>query len=143
MLEKDLMVLSRGVREGRKTYGNTIKYIKMAVSSNFGNVFSVLVASAWLKFLPILPVHIVVQNLLYDLSQIAIPWDHMDEEFLTKPHTWSVKSILRFMACIGPVSSIFDITTFLFMFYFYHIQRPSDNVTQFQTAWFVESLLTH
>lgn len=142
MLEKDLMALSLGVREGRITYGNTIKYIKMAVSSNFGNVFSVLVASAWLKFLPILPVHIVVQNLLYDTSQIAIPWDTMDEEFLLKPRNWSVKSILLFMVCIGPVSCVFDIATFLFMYYYYDIQTNSDNVRIFQTAWFVESLLT-
>lgn len=142
LLEKDLGVVVDGVIFGRSTYGNTLKYIVMAVSSNFGNVFSMLVASSWLPFLPMLPIHVVVQNLLYDISQISIPWDHMDAEFLIVPHRWSMKSVLRFMVCIGPWSSVFDITTFLYMFYYFGIQTPNDNVTLFQTAWFTVGLLT-
>jgi len=142
LLEKSLLVLAKGVDVGRATYCNTIKYIKMAVSSNFGNVFSVTIASGWLPFLPMLPVHIVVQNLLYDLSQLAIPWDNVDPDFIKSPKNWETKSIIRFMACIGPISSIFDMTTFSFMWYYYNIQTPHDNVMMFQTAWFVEGLLT-
>lgn len=142
LLEKDLGVVVDGVIFGRATYGNTLKYIVMAVSSNFGNVFSMLVASSWLPFLPMLPIHVVIQNLLYDISQIAIPWDHMDPEFLIVPHRWSMKSVLRFMVWIGPWSSVFDITTFLYMFYYFGIQTPDDNVTLFQTTWFTVGLLT-
>lgn len=142
LLEKDLGVVVDGVIFGRSTYGNTLKYIVMAVSSNFGNVFSMLVASSWLPFLPMLPIHVVVQNLLYDISQISIPWDHMDPEFLIVPHRWSMKSVLRFMVFIGPWSSVFDITTFLYMFYYFGIQTPDDDVTLFQTAWFTVGLLT-
>lgn len=142
LLEKDLGVVVDGVIFGRSTYGNTLKYIVMAVSSNFGNVFSMLVASSWLPFLPMLPIHVVIQNLLYDISQISIPWDHMDPEFLIVPHRWSMKSVLRFMVWIGPWSSVFDITTFLYMFYYFGIQTPDDNVTLFQTTWFTVGLLT-
>lgn len=142
LLEKDLGVVVDGVIFGRSTYGNTLKYIVMAVSSNFGNVFSMLVASSWLPFLPMLPIHVVIQNLLYDISQIAIPWDHMDPEFLIVPHRWSMKSILRFMVWIGPWSSVFDITTFLYMYYYFGIQQPQDDVTLFQTTWFTVGLLT-
>lgn len=142
LLEKDLGVVVDGVIFGRSTYGNTLKYIVMAVSSNFGNVFSMLVASSWLPFLPMLPIHVVIQNLLYDISQISIPWDHMDNEFLIIPHRWSMKSVLRFMVWIGPWSSVFDITTFVFMFYYFGIQTPEDNVTLFQTTWFTVGLLT-
>lgn len=142
LLEKDLGVVVDGVIFGRATYGNTLKYIVMAVSSNFGNVFSMLVASSWLPFLPMLPIHVVIQNLLYDISQISIPWDHMDPEFLIVPHRWSMKSVLRFMVWIGPWSSVFDITTFLYMFYYFGIQTPADNVTLFQTTWFTVGLLT-
>lgn len=142
LLEKDLGVVVDGVIFGRATYGNTLKYIVMAVSSNFGNVFSMLVASSWLPFLPMLPIHVVIQNLLYDISQISIPWDHMDSEFLIVPHRWSMKSVLRFMVWIGPWSSVFDITTFLFMFYYFRIQTPEDDVTLFQTTWFTVGLLT-
>jgi Mg2+-importing ATPase len=97
LLEKSLMVLVKGVRQGRLTYGNTIKYIKMTASSNFGNVFSVLIASAWLPFLPMLPIHLVTQNLLYDFTQVIIPWDNMDEDFLAKPRNWSANDIGKFM----------------------------------------------
>lgn len=142
LLEKDLGVIVDGVIFGRSTYGNTLKYIVMAVSSNFGNVFSMLVASSWLPFLPMLPIHVVIQNLLYDISQISIPWDHMDPEFLIVPHRWSMKSVLRFMVWMGPWSSVFDITTFLYMFYYFGIQTPDDDFTLFQTTWFTVGLLT-
>lgn len=142
LLEKDLTVVVDGVITGRLTYGNTLKYIVMAVSSNFGNVFSILAASAWLPFQPMGSLHLLVQNLLYDISQIAIPWDHMDPEFLQVPHRWSMKSVLKFMVMIGPWSSVFDITTFLFMYFYFEIQTVSDNVRVFQTAWFTVGLLT-
>lgn len=112
LLEKSLLVLERGIIEGRRTFGNVIKYIKMTASSNFGNVFSVLVASAFLPFLPMLAVQLLVQNLLYDFSQIAIPWDRMDEDFIKTPRQWSAGTIATFMLCIGPISSLFDISTF-------------------------------
>ncbi|GJJ75433.1 P-type Mg2+ transporter [Entomortierella parvispora] len=142
LLEKSLTVIAEAVVLGRTTYGNTMKYIVMAISSNFGNVFSMLIASAWLPFLPMLPIHILVQNLMYDLSQTTIPWDRMDPEFLKVPHRWSMKSILRFMVFMGPWSSPFDITTFLFMWFHYGIQTIHDDVTMFQTAWFIEGSLT-
>jgi len=142
LLEKSLMVLARGVVLGRMVYYNTIKYIKMAVSSNFGNVFSITIASAWLPFLPILPSQIVISNLLYDLSQIAIPWDNVDPYLLKAPAKWNVRGIMKFMFILGPISSILDITTFIFLYYYFGIQTPSDNVGVFQTAWFVEGLMT-
>jgi len=143
LLEKSLIVVASGVRLGRITYGNTIKYIKMAVSSNFGNVFSVTYASAWLPFLPMLPTQIVLQNLLYDFSQLAIPWDSVDYEFIKTPRAWNWRSVLRFMFCIGPISSVFDATTFMFMWFYYGIQTADDpRVNQFQTAWFIEALVT-
>lgn len=142
LLEKDLGVVGDGVTIGRLTFGNTLKYIVMAVSSNFGNGFSVLVASSWLPFLPMLPIHILVQNLLYDVSQITIPWDHMDKEFLAVPHRWSMNVVLKFMIFMGIWSSVFDITTFLYMFYYYGIQTEQDDVLLFQTTWFTENLLT-
>ncbi|KAG0000481.1 hypothetical protein BGZ80_006357 [Entomortierella chlamydospora] len=143
LLEKSLTVIADSVILGRTTYGNTMKYIVMAISSNFGNVFSMLIASSWLPFLPMQPIHILTQNLIYDLSQTTIPWDTMDSEFLKVPHRWSMKSILRFMVFMGPWSSPFDIATFLFMWFHYRIQT-ADNplVTMFQTAWFVEGSLT-
>jgi Mg2+-importing ATPase len=117
LLEKNLMVLEEGVIEGRVTFGNIMKYIKMTASSNFGNVFSVLIASAFLPFLPMLPLQMLVQNLLYDISQLSIPFDRMDEEYLRKPRKWDAGDIGRFMVWIGPVSSVFDITTFWLMWY--------------------------
>jgi len=114
----------------------------MAVSSNFGNVFSILVACSWLPFLPMLPLQILIQNLLYDFSQIAIPWDHVDESFISCPQPWNVDNLLKFMAAIGPISSIFDITTFCFMWFYFGIQSPTDNVALFHSAWFVEGLIT-
>jgi len=143
LLEKSLLVIAESVLLGRTTYGNTMKYIVMGISSNFGNVFSMLVASSWLPFLPMMPLHILTQNLLYDISQTTIPWDHMDPEFLRVPHRWNIRSILRFMVFMGPWSSIFDITTFLFMWFKFDIKTAdSPLVTLFQTAWFTEGALS-
>ncbi|MDF3982769.1 magnesium-translocating P-type ATPase [Luteibacter sp. PPL201] len=141
LLEKNLMVLEEGVVEGRVTFGNIMKYIKMTASSNFGNVFSVLVASAFLPFVPMLPLQILVQNLLYDLSQLSIPFDRMDEEYLRRPRKWDAGDIGRFMVWIGPVSSVFDITTFWLM---WHVFGANDAAHQslFQSGWFIEGLLS-
>jgi P-type Mg2+ transporter len=141
LLEKNLMVLEEGVVEGRVTFGNIMKYIKMTASSNFGNVFSVLVASAFLPFLPMLPLQILVQNLLYDLSQLSIPFDRMDDEYLRVPRKWDAGDIGRFMVWIGPVSSVFDITTFWLM---WHVFGANDMAHQslFQSGWFIEGLLS-
>ncbi|MDR0326510.1 MAG: magnesium-translocating P-type ATPase [Oscillospiraceae bacterium] len=117
LMEKDLMVLEQGVIEGRKIYANIIKYIKMTASSNFGNMFSVLAASAFLPFLPMLPLQILVLNLIYDLSCITIPWDNVDMDYLKKPRAWEASSITKFMLWIGPISSIFDITTYALLFW--------------------------
>jgi Mg2+-importing ATPase len=141
LLEKNLMVLEEGVIEGRVTFGNIMKYIKMTASSNFGNVFSVLVASAFLPFLPMLPLQILVQNLLYDLSQLSIPFDRMDDEYLRKPRKWDAGDIGRFMVWIGPVSSIFDITTFLLMWHYFGA-NSSAHQALFQSGWFIEGLLS-
>ncbi|WP_028546823.1 magnesium-translocating P-type ATPase [Paenibacillus taiwanensis] len=141
LLEKSLMVLEEGVIEGRKTFGNIIKYIKMTASSNFGNVFSVLGASAFLPFMPMLPIHLLIQNLFYDISQLSIPWDNMDKEFLSKPRKWDAKSIGRFMLCIGPISSIFDYTTFFVMYYVFAANTIGEQ-SLFQSGWFIEGLLS-
>jgi Mg2+-importing ATPase len=141
LLEKSLMVLDEGVIEGRKTFGNTIKYLKMTASSNFGNALSVLVASAFLPFLPMLPIQILTLNLLYDLSQTSIPWDSMDPGYLTVPRKWRADDIGRFMLCMGPVSSIFDIAMFLILWHVFHANGPAKQAL-FQSGWFVESLLT-
>jgi Mg2+-importing ATPase len=127
--------------EGRKTFGNTIKYIKMTASSNFGNVFSVLIASAFLPFLPMLPIMLLVQNLLYDLSQTAIPFDRVDDEYLQKPRAWLVGDIGRFMLFIGPISSIFDLTTFALLYYVFQANTV-ESQSLFQSGWFVEGLLS-
>ncbi|MNP94399.1 Magnesium-transporting ATPase, P-type 1 [compost metagenome] len=141
LLEKSLMVLEEGVLEGRRTFANMLKYIKMTASSNFGNVFSVLVASAFIPFLPMLPMHLLVQNLLYDISQIAIPFDNVDEDMLKKPQRWQPGDVGRFMLFFGPISSIFDITTFALMWYVFDANTP-DHQTLFQSGWFVVGLLT-
>ena len=141
LLEKSLMVLEEGVLEGRKTFANMLKYIKMTASSNFGNVFSVLVASAFLPFLPMLPLHLLVQNLLYDVSQISIPFDNVDKEFLEKPQRWNPGEIGRFMVFFGPISSIFDISTFALMWFVFGANSP-DHQTLFQSGWFIEGLLS-
>ncbi|MGQ5525131.1 magnesium-translocating P-type ATPase [Chitinimonas sp. PSY-7] len=141
LLEKSLLVLVEGVREGRRTFSNMLKYIKMTASSNFGNVLSVLVASAFIPFLPMLPMHLLVQNLLYDISQIAIPFDHVDEELLQKPQHWHTEDIGRFMIFFGPISSVFDITTFAVMWFVFGAQTPEQQ-TLFQSGWFIVGLLT-
>ncbi|MGW2038669.1 magnesium-translocating P-type ATPase [Streptomyces virginiae] len=141
LLEKDLTVLEQGVLQGRTTFGNTIKYIKMTASSNFGNVFSVLVASAFIPFQPMLAIMLLVQNLVYDIAQLATPWDRMDEEYLRRPRNWDAKGIGRFMVTIGPISSIFDIAMFLIM---WHVFAANSEASQslFQSGWFVEGLLS-
>jgi Mg2+-importing ATPase len=143
LLEKDLMVLRKGVIYGRRTFGNIIKYIKMTASSNFGNMFSMLGASAFLPFLPMLPIQLLVQNLLYDISQISIPWDMMDAEYLEKPRKWEADSIARFMIFIGPISSIFDYVTFAVMYYYFKANSPAHyQQSLFQSGWFIEGLLS-
>ena len=141
LLEKDLMVLRKGVIYGRRTFGNIIKYIKMTASSNFGNMFSMLGASAILPFLPMLPIQILIQNLLYDISQISIPWDRMDAEYIEKPRRWDAGGISKFMIYIGPISSIFDYATYALMWFFFKANSPAHQ-NLFQSGWFVEGLLS-
>ena len=141
LLEKNLMVLEEGVIEGRKVFGNIIKYIKMGASSNFGNMFSVLGASALLPFLPMAPIQILTNNLLYDFSQTAIPTDNVDDEYIAKPRQWDIGNITRFMLFIGPISSIFDYITYYVMYFVYHANTVAQ-ASLFQTGWFVESLFS-
>ena len=151
LLDKDLMVLEKGLVEGRKVYANMTKYIKMTVSSNFGNIFSLLFASIFLPFLPMAPVHLIVLNLVYDISCIALPFDNVDKEFLKEPHIWEAKSIMRFMAWIGPISSVFDILTYILLYfiivpmilghsYVHGSPEASAFIIIFQTGWFIESM---
>ncbi|MDR2973547.1 MAG: magnesium-translocating P-type ATPase [Propionibacteriaceae bacterium] len=153
LLEKDLMVLEKGIIEGRRTYANMIKYIKMTASSNFGNMFSVLVASAFLPFVPMLPIHLILLNLIYDLSCTAIPWDNVDKEYLRVPRRWDAGSVGKFMVWIGPTSSVFDIATYLLMFnvicpaqFGARFDELTDPIKQagftalFQAGWFIESM---
>jgi Mg2+-importing ATPase len=141
LLEKSLLVLEEAVIEGRKTFANIIKYIKMTASSNFGNVFSVLIASIFLPFLPMLPIQLLVQNLLYDVSQVSIPWDDVDQDFLKVPRKWDAGGVARFMVFIGPISSIFDIVTFLVMWNVFSANTV-EKQSLFQSGWFVVGLLT-
>lgn len=141
LLEKSLMVLEVGVLRGRETFGNIMKYLNMTASSNFGNVFSVLVASAFIPFLPMLAIHLLIQNLLYDISQLALPWDRVDKEYLQKPRKWNAPNIGRFMLWIGPTSSIFDITTFALMWFVFSANSVEAQ-TLFQSGWFIEGLLS-
>jgi len=152
LLEKNLLVLEEGIIEGRKVFANIVKYIRMGASSNFGNMFSVIGASYLLPFLPMLPVQVLTNNLLYDFSQTGIPTDSVDEELIVKPLKWHIGNIKRFMIFIGPVSSLFDYATFALMWFFFHCGAFNDPATGaqqkealaslFQTGWFVESLLT-
>ena len=155
LLEKDLMVLEQGIIEGRRTFGNIIKYIKMAASSNFGNMLSVLTASVFLPFLPMLPVQILILNLLYNISQIAIPWDRMDEDYLKVPRKWDASTIGKFMVWIGPTSSVFDILTFVLLWVVFGAHAYQVGATDpaiimaneslralFNAGWFVESLIS-
>ncbi len=139
LLENSLMILEQGVLEGRRVFGNIIKYIKMAASSNFGNMFSVVGASAFLPFLPMLPIQVLTNNLLYDVSQTAIPSDSVDAEWLTRPRKWTIGAIQRFILFIGPVSSLFDYLTFFIML---QVFNAWTNPALFHTGWFVESLFT-
>lgn len=154
LLEKDLMVLEKGILEGRKTYANMIKYIKMTASSNFGNMFSVLAASAFLPFLPMAAIHLILLNLIYDISCTAIPWDNVDSDFLAVPKKWDASSVSKFMLWIGPTSSVFDIATYLIMYFvicplmsgglMYHQitdpQMQDTFIAVFQAGWFIESM---
>jgi Mg2+-importing ATPase len=139
LLEKNLMVLQEGVTEGRKIFGNINKYIKMGASSNFGNMFSVLGASLFLPFLPMAPIQVLTNNLLYDFSQTAIPTDNVDEEYIALPRRWDISNVFKFMIFIGPISSIFDYATYAMMLFVFDCWS---NPSLFQTGWFVESLLT-
>jgi Mg2+-importing ATPase len=141
LLEKSLMVLEEGVLEGRKVFANILKYIRMGASSNFGNVFSVLGTSIFLPYLPMLPIQILTNNLLYDFSQIPIPTDDVDHDQIAKPRTWDIGNITRFILFFGPISSIFDYITFFIMLYVFDCWNP-ERASLFQTGWFVESLLT-
>jgi len=141
LLEKSLSVLKDGVYEGRRIYGNIMKYMKMALSSNFGNVFSVLVACIFLPFLPMIPIQILLQNLVYDFTQIAIPWDNVDEEFMRRPKRWNTRSLSRFMNVLGPVSSVFDVATFAAL-WFVLGYRTAGQQALFQTGWFIEGLIS-
>ena len=152
LLEKSLLVLEEGILEGRKVFGNIIKYIRMGASSNFGNMFSVVGGSYFLPFLPMAPIQVLVNNLLYDISQLGIPTDKVDEEFLRTPRKWNIGNVKRFMVFVGPISSIFDYATFFVMLYVFkcsHYTAPNLAPAMktyyeslFHTAWFVESLLT-
>ena len=141
LLEKDLMVLAGGVIEGRKVFANILKYIRMGASSNFGNMFSVLGASAFLPFLPMLPIQVLTNNLLYDFSQLPIPTDNVDDEQVARPRPWKIGEVKRFIMFIGPISSIFDYTTFFVMLWVFNCWDPA-RASLFQTGWFVESLMT-
>jgi Mg2+-importing ATPase len=148
LLEKSLMVLEEGVVEGRKVFVNILKYVRMGASSNFGNMFSVLGASAFVPFLPMVPIQILANNLLYDISQAAVPTDDVDLEQIEKPRPWDIRQLTRFIVFIGPCSSIFDYTTFFMMLYLFGCWNVSSqeaaahSASLFQTGWFVESLLT-
>jgi Mg2+-importing ATPase len=141
LLEKSLLVLDDGVMEGRKVFGNVVKYIRMGASSNFGNMFSVIGASAWLPFLPMAPVQVLTNNLLYDFSQTAIPTDNVDPEYLAQPRRWEIGNIGRYMLFIGPISSIFDYATYLTMYFIFHATTLAQ-ASLFQTGWFVESIVS-
>jgi Mg2+-importing ATPase len=154
LLEKSLLVLEDGIIEGRKVFANIIKYIKMGASSNFGNMFSMVGSNFLLPagFLPMMPIQLLVNNLLYDFSQLGIPLDNVDDEYLAKPRRWNIKSIQKFMLFIGPISSIFDYATFFLMLYYFGCKAAGslpigdghrESLEQlFHTGWFVEGLLT-
>ena len=141
LLEKSLLVLEAGVLEGRKVFSNVLKYIRMGASSNFGNMFSVLGASALLPFVPMAPIQVLANNLLYDFSQVPIPTDNVDPEQIARPRPWDISGITRFILTIGPISSIFDYTTYAAMYFLFGARTPAQ-AALFQTGWFVESLMT-
>ena len=156
LLQKDLGVLEQGILEGRKTFTNMLKYIKITASSNFGNILSIVCASAFLPFLPMTALQLLLLNLLYDVLCIILPWDNVDEEETLSPRDWSGKTLGRFMLSFGPISSLFDIATFLFLYYvlcpmlcggmtYLHLTDPAlqlQYVALFQTGWFLESMWT-
>jgi Mg2+-importing ATPase len=160
LLEKNLMVLEEGVLEGRKVFANILKYIRMGASSNFGNMFSVIGASAWLPYLPMQPLQVLTNNLLYDFSQVPIPTDNVGQQQIAKPRPWHIGEIARFIIFLGPISSIFDYTTFFVMWLFFkcnHVGLTPDLIARFgigdaanhtyaaalfNTGWFVESIMT-
>ncbi len=141
LLEKSLLVLEAGVLEGRKVFSNVLKYIRMGASSNFGNMFSVIGASALLPFVPMAPIQILTNNLLYDFSQVPIPTDNVDAEQIARPRPWDINAIGRFIMAVGPISSIFDYTTYAVMYFLFGARTPA-HAALFQTGWFVESLMT-
>ena len=141
LLEKSLLVVGDGVVEGRKVFCNVLKYVRMGASSNFGNMFSVLGASAILPFVPMAPIQILTNSLLYDFSQVPIPTDEVDPEQIAGPRPWSMSDLTRFILFIGPCSSVFDYTTYFIMLYVFGCWDPG-RASLFQTGWFVESLLT-
>jgi P-type Mg2+ transporter len=141
LLEKSLLILEEGVLEGRKVFSNVLKYIRMGASSNFGNMFSVLGASALLPFVPMAPLQVLTNNLLYDFSQVPIPTDNVDAEQIARPRPWDIGEIARFILAIGPISSIFDYTTYAVMYFLFGATTPA-HAALFQTGWFVESLMT-
>lgn len=142
LLEKELDVINIGVICGRRAFANTIKYISMAISGNFGNVISIFISCIWLPFLPMAPIHILLQNLLYDISQMTMPWDNVDKDILIKPEVFKLRNLLCFMIFWGPVSSFFDVLTFAYLYFYYDIKTPKDNTVLFQTGWFTVGLLT-
>jgi Mg2+-importing ATPase len=139
LLEKDLAVLNEGVMEGRRCFANIMKYIVMSTSSNFGNMFSMAAASLFLPFLPMLPTQILLNNFLYDVSQVGVPGDNVDPALLHKPKRWQIGFIRQFMTIIGPISSLYDFVTFGVLLWLFH---ASTNAPLFRTGWFVESLAT-
>jgi Mg2+-importing ATPase len=141
LLEKSLLVLEAGVLEGRKVFSNVLKYVRMGASSNFGNMFSVLGASALLPFVPMAPIQVLTNNLLYDFSQVPIPTDHVDAEQIARPRPWDIRAIRRFILAIGPISSIFDYTTYAMMWFVFGANSV-EKAALFHTGWFVESLMT-
>ncbi|MNY84666.1 Magnesium-transporting ATPase, P-type 1 [compost metagenome] len=146
LLEKSLMVLEEGVIKGRETFGNILKYLNMTASSNFGNVFSVLVASAWLPWEPMLAVHLLIQNLIYDMSQMCLPWDKMDPDFVKKPRKWEANNIRRFMIWMGPTSSVFDITTYVLLWTVFGagaaFHADGGGASIMHSGWFIEGLVS-
>jgi Mg2+-importing ATPase len=141
LLEKSLMVLEEGVLEGRKVFSNVLKYIRMGASSNFGNMFSVIGASALLPFVPMAPIQVLTNNLLYDFSQVPIPTDNVDAEQIARPRPWDISAIAKFILVIGPISSIFDYSTYALMYFVFGAKTPA-HASLFQTGWFVESIMT-
>lgn len=143
LLEKDLSILGKGIIQGRKTFANIIKYIKLVISGNFGNMLSILIGICWLNFAPLTTIQILLLNIIFDFSQLAIPWDNVDTDFLQKPKNWSAKSILKFMLIFGPISTIFDLITFVILFFYFKFDgTTNESIVKFHTCWFIQSIVT-